>query len=90
MVSGGIAPQLGAGTGIQRIEVTATIMPVNWPKLITAIDAEISRLQQARKLVSEYINTRTPKRKGTMSAAGRARISAAQKKRWAQRRKTTK
>jgi hypothetical protein len=63
-------------------------MPVNWPNLITAIDAEISRLQQTRKLLAGT-GTRGSK-PGTMSTAGRARISAAQKKRWAQRKKGAK
>jgi hypothetical protein len=59
-------------------------MPVNWPNLIASIDAEISRLQQARKLLS---GTGTHGGKRIMSAEGRARIVAAQKKRWAEQRK---
>jgi hypothetical protein len=60
---------------------------MNTSELIAAIDAEISRLQQARKLLSGSAATRGSK-PGTMSAAGRARISAAQKKRWAQWKQT--
>ena len=56
---------------------------------IAAIDAEISRLQQARKLLAGSTGKRGSKR-GAMSAAGRERISAAQKKRWAQRKKSRK
>jgi hypothetical protein len=60
-------------------------MPINWPNIITAIDAEISRLQQARNLLAGSRGTGGGKR--VMSADARARISAAQKKRWAQKRK---
>jgi hypothetical protein len=67
---------------------------MNTSELIAAIDAEISRLQQARKLVAgssrSNTGTVTRKRKITMSAEGRARISAAQKKRWAQQKRTPK
>ncbi len=59
---------------------------MNISELIAAIDAEISRLQQARKLLSGSTGARGGKR-GVMSAEGRARISAAMKKRWAQRKK---
>ena len=58
---------------------------MNTPELIAAIDAEISRLQQARKLLAGGTGTRGGKH--VMSAEGRARISAAQKKRWALRKK---
>ena len=61
---------------------------MNTSEIITAIDAEISRLQQARKLLAGSTGTR--KRKRVMSAEARARISAAQKKRWAQQKKAAK
>jgi hypothetical protein len=64
-------------------------MPINWPNLIAAIDAEISRLQQARKLLAGGTGARGSK-PGVMSAERRARISAAQKKRWAQKKKAAK
>ena len=54
------------------------------------VDAEIFRLMQVRKLLtSASMRTGGRKRGGkrALSAAGRARISAAQKKRWAQKRK---
>lgn len=55
---------------------------MNIPVLIAALDAEIERLQQARSLLAGL--TATPKKKrAVMSAEGRARISAAMKKRWA-------
>ncbi len=62
---------------------------MNTAELIAAIDAEISRLQQARKLLAGVTGTRGSK-PGTMSATARARISAAQKKRWAQQKKAGK
>jgi hypothetical protein len=61
---------------------------MNTPELIAAIDAEISRLQQARKLLAGSTGTRGSKH--VMSAEGRARISAAMKKRWAARKKASK
>ncbi len=65
-------------------------------KIIAEIDAQIGRLQQARQLlgggsthVSAGSNGRRAgsERKGTMSAAGRARISAAKKAWWAKKKK---
>ena len=61
---------------------------MNTPELIAAIDAEISRFQRARALLAGSAATRGSKH--VMSAEGRARISAAMKKRWAQRRKAAK
>lgn len=57
-------------------------------ELIAAIDAEISRLRQARNLLSGSTGTRGGKH--VISAEGRARISEAMKKQWAQRKKATK
>jgi hypothetical protein len=70
--------------------------------ILAAIDAEIARLQQVRDAVSA-LETPTSMRRGpgrppkaastpkpkkrVMSAAARARIAAAQKKRWAAQRK---
>jgi hypothetical protein len=56
--------------------------------VLSQIDIEIAKLQQARKLLSGKVvgNGRTTKparKKRTMSAAGRARIAAAQRARWA-------
>jgi len=56
---------------------------LNTSELIATIDAEITRLQQARKLLAGSTGTRGGKH--VISAEGRARISAAMKKRWAQR-----
>jgi hypothetical protein len=62
---------------------------MNTPELIAAIDSEISRLQEARKLLARFASggTATRGKKHVMSAEGRARISAAMKKRWAGKRK---
>jgi hypothetical protein len=62
---------------------------MNTSELIAAIDAAIDRLQQARKLLAGSAATRGSK-PGTISAEGRAHISAAQKKRWAQLKKALK
>jgi hypothetical protein len=56
--------------------------------ILAAIDAEISRLQQVRDLLSMggSVSSGSGKKKTTkrkLSAAARAKISAAQKKRWA-------
>jgi hypothetical protein len=68
--------------------------------IITEIDAEIARLQQAKDLLNGTTTKRSPGRpaahiasgptKRTMSAAGRARIAAAQKARWAKVKKAAK
>jgi hypothetical protein len=58
--------------------------------ILTEIDAEIARLERAKMLLTGATTKRSPGRppaspgkKRTMSAAGRARIAAAQKARWA-------
>jgi len=63
---------------------------MNTPEIIASIDAEISRLQQVRELLSGSTGTGTRKRKRNLSAEARARISAAQKKRWAQQKRAAK
>jgi hypothetical protein len=62
---------------------------MNTSELIAAIDAEIFRLQQARELLAGSRGTGVSK-PGTMSAEARARISTAQKKRWAQQKRAAK
>jgi len=63
-------------------------MPINYPGLIAAIDAEIATLIRARTLLITVATTQTRGRKRggkrTLSAEARAKIAAAQKKRWAQ------
>ena len=68
-------------------------------ELIAAIDSEINLLKQARSLLAG-IETRNRSKgtshqsrrggKRTLSAEARARISAAQKKRWAAQKKAAK
>jgi hypothetical protein len=71
--------------------------------ILLEIDAEISRLQQARGLLTGTNNARKPKPRAsasaslrnkkpvrTLSAAARARISAAQKARWAKSKRAAK
>jgi len=61
--------------------------------VLSQIDFEISRLQQARQLIagsnpgSDRATPKTVRKKRTISAAGRARIAAAQRARWAKRKK---
>jgi hypothetical protein len=60
---------------------------MNTIELLSSIDSEIARLQEARALLAgqNVHSTRTarPTRKHKMSAAARARIGAATKARWA-------
>ena len=69
-------------------------------RIIADIDTEISKLQQARALLSSTATKKgpaspksTPKvakpKKGRISAKGRAAISAAMKARWAKSKKAT-
>lgn len=64
--------------------------------IIAALDDEIVRLQQARNLLSGGGNVipspfiATDHRHRSMSAEARARISAAQKRRWAKVKKAEK
>jgi len=71
--------------------------------ILSAIDAEIARLQQARSLLAEpgTASRRTVKkaakkalvaktRKRTLSPEARAKIAAAQRKRWAAAKRATK
>lgn len=61
-------------------------------KIVAEIDSEISRLQNARKIIAGLgtgsVTGTTGKR--TMSAAGRARIAAAQRLRWSKLKKAKK
>jgi hypothetical protein len=51
--------------------------------ILASIDAEITRLQQARALLSGTTTATPSKPKRKMSAEARKRIADAQKKRWA-------
>jgi L-lysine 2,3-aminomutase len=79
---------------------------MNTNQILSAIDAAISKLQQARALLSGYSEPAAIKRgpgrpkkvaapkkiaaKRTITAEGKARIVAAQKKRWAASKKAAK
>jgi hypothetical protein len=60
---------------------------MNTTELLSAIDSEIARLQEARALLAgqdgHAPRGRKPAKKHNMSADARARIGAAQKARWA-------
>jgi hypothetical protein len=64
---------------------------MNLDAIVQSIDAEISRLEKARALLTGHtapLKRGMPDRKrSTMSAEGRARVAAAQKKRWAKAKK---
>jgi hypothetical protein len=57
--------------------------------IVQTIDAEIRRLEKARALLAGHAAPLKPgepaRKRRTMSAEGRARIAAAQKKRWAKK-----
>jgi hypothetical protein len=71
---------------------------VDTASMIAALDAEIARLEEARRLLTGVpAKTGATKQrawgvsgKRTMSAAGRARIAAAQKARWAKAKRAGK
>jgi len=68
---------------------------MNINEILSSIDSEIARLQQARALLARVSGGKSAgsspiKRKRTMSAAGRKRIGDAQRKRWAAVRKAVK
>jgi hypothetical protein len=71
-------------TGGERMPGDPPVV-TNLQKLIVALDGEIARLQEARDLLTRdnWIHGVKTAAKHPMSAEGRARISAAQKKRWA-------
>jgi hypothetical protein len=61
---------------------------VNITELLSSIDSEIARLQEARALlagqdVPGIPTVRGVRRRGQLSAEARERIAAAQRKRWA-------
>lgn len=70
----------------------AMISTMSTAKIIAAIDGEIARLQQAKTLLTGLDSERAKpaKRKRNLSPEARARIVAAQRKRWAAQKKTKK
>jgi hypothetical protein len=76
---------------------------MNTQDILSAIDAEIARLQSARSLLSGTASTKrrgrpkaasgapvTTVKRRTMSAAGRQRVAEAQRKRWAKQKAAAK
>jgi len=69
---------------------------MNKPNVLALIDAEIERLQRARQILSSNNNAGSLAGRGVrrkrrhMSAEAKRRISLAQKKRWAARKRATK
>lgn len=65
-------------------------------EIVAAIDAEITRLQDAKAMLTGTKANSIERRSGvgngkrTMSAAGRAHIAAAQKARWAKAKRAEK
>jgi hypothetical protein len=62
-------------------------------QLVSEIDSEIARLQQARTLLAgldSATHPKLPRKKRTLSAEARARIAAAQKRRWAKQKGAAK
>ena len=59
--------------------------------LIAEIEAEIARLEEAKRLLlGNAQNSWRPRSKRVLSPEGRARIANAKKKRWAERNKLSK
>ena len=70
---------------------------MNTAELLAGIDEEIARLQQVRTLLggggghpAAFSARKWHKRKRVLSADARARIAAAQKRRWAKQKKAAK
>jgi hypothetical protein len=66
-----------------------TISATDLEAIVQNIDEEINRLEKVRALLSGHTTPLKrgfpPRKRSTMSAEGRARIAAAQKKRWAKK-----
>jgi hypothetical protein len=71
--------------GSVELRRTAILASVNAQEILTALDAEIARLQQARGLISRSAASTTigASKKRTLSPDARKKIAAAQRKRWA-------
>jgi hypothetical protein len=65
-----------------------TLSRMNIHELVSSISLEISRLEQARALlVGSAPRPGAPRKRRHLSAEARARISEAQRKRWAKQKK---
>jgi hypothetical protein len=81
-----------ASSATSQVGKTPIITSMDLTAVIEDIEAEISRLEKARALLTGHtapLKRGAPpaKKRRTMSAEGRARIAAAQKKRWAAKKK---
>jgi hypothetical protein len=56
-------------------------------EIVQGIDAEIIHLVKVRALLTGHTASEPARKRNKMSAEGRARIAAAQKKRWSKRKK---
>ena len=67
---------------------------MNLNEILSSIDSEIASLQQARALLAGQVGHSAGKgratKKRTLSAEARAKIAAAQRKRWAAQKKAAK
>jgi hypothetical protein len=68
---------------------------MNTSDLLSSIDSEIAMLRQVRALLvgesrPHGVGVGNGRKRGTMSAEARARIAAAQRKRWAKQKKAAK
>jgi hypothetical protein len=86
--------------GLHSVEWPQGEQDMQSSEILVAIDEEISRLQQVRDLLAGNGIRRaqrgprgaavaTPRKRRTISTAGRARIAAAQKARWAKLKKAS-
>jgi hypothetical protein len=59
-------------------------------EIFAAIDVQIGRLQEAKRLLGGSVATKGPRRRRKLSAAARRKISLAQKARWAKQKQAPK
>jgi hypothetical protein len=71
-----------SATKLMRDRKQAKLHSTSLDQILTSIDAEISRLQQVRALLTSAAIPAPPTMKRTLSAAARKRIGDAQRKRW--------
>jgi hypothetical protein len=90
------------GSSAPSAETRCYSVRVNTQDIVTALDAEINRLQQARDAIAAGLPStkrrgrpaavaaflKEPKAKRTLSAEARRKIAATQRKRWAKQKKS--
>jgi hypothetical protein len=72
---------------VDRGALCVYIGAVNIDEIVQDIEAEISRLEKVRALLTGHTAPLKRGKRSTMSAEGRERIAAAQRKRWAAKKK---